>query len=186
MDAETELAKLETQHGALPHTVESITTRGRHIFFSWPDRPIRNSTSKIAPGIDVRGDGGYVLAPPSIHPSGKPYEWSVDSADAFAAAPIWLLNAAAKPTAVNGSAVATSPSEWHELIKGVGEGTRDNTITRLAGYLLCRRVDPIMALALLQSWNATACTPPLPDEDIVRIVDSIAGKELKRRAGFGR
>jgi Bifunctional DNA primase/polymerase, N-terminal/Primase C terminal 1 (PriCT-1) len=183
MDAEAELTKLESRHGALPRTVESITARGRHIFFTYPDRAIRNSASKIAPGIDVRGDGGYVLTPPSIHPSGKSYEWSVDSADAFAAAPAWLLSAAAKPTAADGTAIA---AEWHELIKGAAEGTRDNTITRLAGYLLCRRVDPVVVLALLQSWNATSCAPPLPDEDISRIVDSIAGKEMRRRGGFGR
>jgi Bifunctional DNA primase/polymerase, N-terminal/Primase C terminal 1 (PriCT-1) len=185
MDAEAELIKLESKHGVLPRTIESITARGRHLFFTYPDRAIRNSASKIAPGIDVRGDGGYVLAPPSVHPSGKCYEWSVDSADAFAAAPNWLLSAAAKPSAANGAA-ATPATEWHELIKGAAEGTRDNTITRLAGYLLCRRIDPLMALALLQSWNATSCAPPLPDEDIARIVNSIAGKELRRRGGFGR
>ena len=65
MKAETELTRLEARHGALPHTVESITARGRHLFFAWPSRMIRNSAGKIAPGIDVRGDGGYVLAPPS-------------------------------------------------------------------------------------------------------------------------
>jgi hypothetical protein len=186
MDAEAELIKFVSKHGVLPRTVESITARGRHLFFTYPDRPIRNSASKIAPGIDVRGDGGYVLAPPSVHPSGKSYEWSVDSADTFATAPNWLVSAAVKPSATNGAAVAVPATQWHELIKGAAEGTRDNTITRLAGYLLCRRVDPVMALAFLQSWNATSCTPPLPDEDIVRIVNSIAGKELRRRGGFGR
>jgi hypothetical protein len=175
---------LQPFNGAL--AILRYTTRGRHIYFSWPNRPIRNSASKVAPGIDVRGDGGYVLAPPSIHPSGKNYQWSVDSADAFAAAPDWLLNAAAKPIASSGTAVATPTTEWQELIKGVTEGSRDNTVTRLAGYLLRRRVDPIMALSLLQSWNTTSCTPPLPDEDIIRIVDSIAGREYRRRAGFGR
>ena len=69
-----------------------ITARGRHLFFKMPETPVRNSTSKIAPGIDVRGDGGYVLAPPSVHPSGRLYCWSVDSADTFAAAPEWLLD----------------------------------------------------------------------------------------------
>jgi hypothetical protein len=160
----------------------------------WVPRPAQlplqgipsSQSAKKKPAPDVRGDGGYVLAPPSVHPSGKCYEWSVDSADTFATAPSWLLSAAAKPSAANGAAVATPATEWHELIKGAAEGTRDNTITRLAGYLLRRRIDPLMALALLQSWNATSCAPPLPDEDIARIVNSIAGKELRRRGGFGR
>ena len=71
VDAEAELRKLEAQHGALPASVEVITARGRHIFLqdAGPPAPVRNSAEKIAPGIDVRGDGGYVVAPPSIHPS---------------------------------------------------------------------------------------------------------------------
>ncbi len=50
----------------LPPTVEVITARGRHIYFKWPQEPMRNSAGKIGPHIDVRGDGGYVLSPPSI------------------------------------------------------------------------------------------------------------------------
>ena len=80
LDAEVELRRLEAEHGGLPSTVEAITARGRHVYFRSPEIPVRNSASKIAPGIDVRGDGGYVLAPPSIHPSGRRYEWSVDCA----------------------------------------------------------------------------------------------------------
>ena len=87
LDAEAELRKLEKQHSPLPPTVESITARGRHFFFKWPDQDIRNSVGTLAPGIDVRGTGGYVVVPPSVHPSGRRYTWSVDSADAFAAGP---------------------------------------------------------------------------------------------------
>jgi Bifunctional DNA primase/polymerase, N-terminal len=86
-DAEAELRRLEVQNGPLPPTVESITARGRHLFFRYPGQSIRNSASKIGPGIDVRGDGGYGLVPPSKHPSGRTYYWSVDSASSFAAAP---------------------------------------------------------------------------------------------------
>src|SRR5262249_15159857 len=90
-DGESSGAMLERRHGILPSTVNSITGRGRHLFFAWPGRPIRNSVCKIAPGIDIKADGGYVILPPSIHPSGRAYAWSVDSANAFAAAPQWLL-----------------------------------------------------------------------------------------------
>jgi hypothetical protein len=62
LDAEFELRRLEAKHGNLPATVEVITARGRHLYFQMPDRPVCNSAGKIAPGIDVRGDGGYVLA----------------------------------------------------------------------------------------------------------------------------
>jgi hypothetical protein len=47
--------------------------------------------------------------------------------------------------------------------------------------LLRRFVDPIVVLELVQCWNATRCRPPLPEADVTRIVDSICGKELRRR-----
>jgi hypothetical protein len=178
-DAEAELRKLELEHGELPATVEVVTARGRHLWFKMPDAPVRNSASKIAPGVDVRGTGGYVLAPPSIHPSGRPYAWSVDSHNKLAAAPEWLL---AKITGTKGNGQATPPSEWRTLVAaGVGEGQRDCTVTKLTGYLLRRYVDPLVVLELAQMFNAARCSPPLPAEDVERIVNSIAGKELRRR-----
>lgn len=179
LDAEAELRKLEREYGALPVSVEAITARGRHIYFKLPDRLVKNSAGLIAPGIDIRGTAGYVLSPPSIHPSGRRYEWSVDSANAFADAPAWLLDKIAAPRNGNGR---TLPSAWRTLvIDGAAEGRRDDTITRLTGYLLRRHVDPIVAHQLVHSFNVTHCQPPLPAADIDRIVNSIAGRELRRR-----
>lgn len=180
VDAEGELRRLEADSGALPATVEAITARGRHVYFTMPDTDVRNSAGKIAPGIDVRGTGGYVLAPPSLHPTGRRYAWSVDSANTFAAAPGWLVAMAAAPLKGNGAG-AVPASTWRELVKGVAEGARDCSATKLAGHLLRHRIDPIVALELLQGWNATRCDPPLPEADIERIVASIARKELQRR-----
>jgi hypothetical protein len=141
--------------------------------------PIRNSAGRIAVGIDVRGDGGYAIAPPSQHPSGRPYCWSVDSASAFAEAPEWLIARICKQGA---AALPTPPAEWRELIcADVGEGQRNQTLTRLAGYLLRRHIDPLMALELLKTWNVSRCQPPLDVAELDKIVDSIAGRELKRR-----
>jgi hypothetical protein len=180
-DAECELRKLESECGELPPTVESITARGRHLLFQHPGGIIPNSASKIAPGIDTRGDGGYVLAPPSVHPSGRAYVWSVDCAPTIAAAPAWLVEKIAAPTNDHGTPLPTPPTVWRELVEhGVVEGTRNHTVTRLAGHLLHRRIDPYVALELLQAWNAARCTPPLPASDITRIVNSICGRELKK------
>jgi hypothetical protein len=183
LEAETTLRKLEAEHGVLPPTVEVITARGRHVYFKSPESLVRNTAGRLAPGIDTRGEGGYVLAPPSLHPSGRRYAWSVDSASAFAAAPAWLL--AKITTPANGGNGATPPSEWRELIKGVTEGARDCTVARLTGYLLRRRIDPFVVLELVRTWNATRCAPPLPDTDVERIVGSIAGRELRRRQANG-
>ena len=72
-DGERELRELEAKYGPLPATVEAITARGRHLYFNWPSQPVRNSAGKVGAGLDIRGDGGYVLAPPSVHPSGRLY-----------------------------------------------------------------------------------------------------------------
>ncbi len=74
-DGDKGLRKLERQHGSLPRTLESVTGGGgRHYYFSHPGGEVRNRTG-IEPGIDLRGDGGCIVAPPSIHPSGKRYRW---------------------------------------------------------------------------------------------------------------
>jgi Bifunctional DNA primase/polymerase, N-terminal/Primase C terminal 1 (PriCT-1) len=184
VDAELELRQLEAEHGRLPATVEALSGRGRHLYFNMPSTPVRNSASKVAPGIDIRGTGGYILSPPSIHPSGRAYTWSVDTASAFADAPDWLLAKIAERTSGNGE--ATPPAEWRELVAGgVAEGARDCTVAKLSGHLLRRFVDPHVVLELAQCWNATRCRPPLPEDDITRIVNSICAKELRRRGHAG-
>ena len=89
------LKDLEQLHGQLPDTVEVITgSGGRHIYFL-TDAPIRNEASgKLGQGIDVRGIGGQVLAPPTIHPNGKTYEWVEGKSIANtppADMPLWMV-----------------------------------------------------------------------------------------------
>jgi Bifunctional DNA primase/polymerase, N-terminal/Primase C terminal 1 (PriCT-1) len=178
---ERALAEQEAEHGALPATIENITANGRHVLFRWdPTFDIRNSASRIAPKIDVRGNGGYVLMPPSQHPTGKKYARSVDCAGTLAAAPEWLLRLAGTPTSSAGRAVP--PSQWCDLIAGeTAEGERNSTAARLAGHLLRHNVHPTVALELLRAWNIARCTPPLPDDEIACVVTSICSKETRRR-----
>ena len=76
-DGEASLRKLEAEHGELPATMQSITANGRHVWFTYTC-PIPSTCGRIGPGLDVRGDGGYIVAPPSIHPSGRQYSFSID------------------------------------------------------------------------------------------------------------
>jgi hypothetical protein len=92
------LADLEHEHGPLPDTVETVTgTGGRHLYFAWPaDVAISNDQAgRLGPGLDVRGEGGQVLAPPTTHPNGTPYTWEAlhDPTDGIAVAPAppWLI-----------------------------------------------------------------------------------------------
>jgi hypothetical protein len=91
------LALLERAHGALPPTVEVLTGGGgRHLYFRHPGVVLTNRVN-LWPGIDLRGDGGCIVAPPSIHPSGLLYAWAGGRAPAdtpIARLPHWLLAAA--------------------------------------------------------------------------------------------
>jgi hypothetical protein len=173
-DAEAEISKLEAVHGALPSTVEQITLRGRHLLFRWPGSEIRNSASKIAHGVDVRGEGGYIVCAPSMHPSGKRYAWSVDSATCFANAPEWLVSMITAPAPI----MPVAP-----LFEGniIAKGCRNDTLARITGHLFARHVDPEIVLAAVLAIGAHACKPPLPAAEVTKIVNSIAGRELRRR-----
>jgi len=73
---EVSLSKLEARFAALPATLRVRTGGGWHVYFTAPlGVEVRNSNGKLGPGIDVRAAGGYVVAPPSLHASGKRYEW---------------------------------------------------------------------------------------------------------------
>ncbi|MFG6599097.1 MULTISPECIES: bifunctional DNA primase/polymerase [unclassified Sulfitobacter] len=77
-EGEASLRALEDEVGPLPRTVVVLTGGGGfHIYLQMPDQPIRGSVGKIGTNLDVRADGGYVVAPPSSHISGFNYEWSV-------------------------------------------------------------------------------------------------------------
>jgi hypothetical protein len=187
LEGEATLRKLEAKHGALPQSVESVTGGGgRHVLFAMPTdgRPVRNSESKIGDNLDVRATGGFIVAPPSVHPSGRRYTWSVDSGNFFAQAPSWLVDMATAGPAE--TAASTPPEAWRDLVEaGATEGSRNGTITRLAGHLLRRRIDPFVALELVRAWNATRCVSPLPAHEVERCVNSICGAEMRRRGRHG-
>jgi putative DNA primase/helicase len=82
------LRDLEAKYGPLPDTLCSITGCGRHRWFR-ADVPIQSSAARVGAGVDVRGDGGYVLAPPSVHPDGPVYRW--DNSEPSASALDWLV-----------------------------------------------------------------------------------------------
>jgi hypothetical protein len=89
---EQSLADLEAKHGALPPTLTAKSgSGGRHFYFRKSENIIVRSRNALASGIDVRGEGGYVIAAPSVHLSGNRYDWLTDLDTPLADAPEWLL-----------------------------------------------------------------------------------------------
>ena len=143
-EGEASLSRLEGEHGPLPDTSGTVTgTGGRHLYFAWPtDGPeIRNSAGRIGQGLDVRGAGGSIIVPPSIHPNGRPYRWT-GTDRGFADAPAWLVEVAAPPppartdpSPVDGDisryAAAAITDELNRLAEAT-EGHRNDQLNRSA------------------------------------------------------
>ena len=89
---EASLDRLEDRHGELPTTARAFTGgEGFHYLFAHPGGTIRNNAgTKLGDGLDIRGDGGYIVAPPSRHITGNEYKWLALGAD-IPAMPDWLL-----------------------------------------------------------------------------------------------
>ena len=139
-DGEANLFALEAKHGRLPPTREVITGGGgRHLWFKYTG-PIQSSVGKIATGVDVRGDGGYVIAPPAF--TKRPdLCWSVNSVDELAIAPDWLVQLArAKPafrsiSSISEQALASIRPRDPRSSDAYGRAALDREINALAATL---------------------------------------------------
>ena len=168
------------------------------------DEPFAKITANlIAPDesgqkIEALGDGQQLVVF-GIHPdTERPYRWHggepgkikrsdlpyvreqdvrafLDEAVALLVEQFGFKQAGAPKTANKGD-------KWRYFAANeVVEGARNSSIASLAGHLLRRHVEPFVALKLLLTWNACCCKPPLDRNEVVVIVNSIAGRELKRR-----
>ena len=97
LDLDSQDAIMEAERLGLPDTVATSTAKGRHCYFQHPGGKVKNRAG-LFPGADIRADGGFVVGPGSIHPSGKPYEWIASPLDGpLAVPPRWLMDALAPP-----------------------------------------------------------------------------------------
>ncbi|MBF0561100.1 MAG: bifunctional DNA primase/polymerase [Alphaproteobacteria bacterium] len=105
LDTDSADAEADVVRRGVPATPTAKTAKGKHRYFAHPGGTVRNFAHKL-PGLDLRGDGGYVVAAGSIHPTGVVYEWEQSPADVpFAPAPAWLLDLIR-----GGASVAVPPS----------------------------------------------------------------------------
>jgi hypothetical protein len=170
----------EKESGGLPDTPLVQTGRGgRQAFFLNPSGLSIPSRVKFAPGIDTRGEGGYVVAPPSV--TEKPYRWLREGDPVEA--PSWLIDLIigrqATPTGlldeitIQSSTFADSP--------GATKGQRHATACRLVGCEIARGTEPAMILNGALAW-AARCSPPMPVDEITGIVGRLLAKEKAKPA----
>ena len=178
-DGADSLHELERAYAPLPDTVRATTARGMHHYFA-TKRNVANSAGRLGEGLDVRGRGGYVVAPPSPHPSGGRYEWDIAPGEAdVAPAPAWLLALTEHASAPH---KPTPASEWVAMLRdGIPDGRRNQALARLTGHLLARHVDRDVTAELVALIAEHRCKPPLPADEARRVFVSIAGRESAKR-----
>ena len=157
--------------GPIPDTAEAITGGGgRHLYFRHGGGAVPKA---LALGIDLKGDGGYVVAPPSVHASGNAYQWNgIAGAKALlslAEPPPWLLEYIAAGSSGSRTKFKVAPSS-----EKIPKGKRNDHLTSLGGTMRKRAMSREAIEATLLEENRLRCDPPLPDAEVRRIAASIA------------
>lgn len=167
----SEVGRLES----LEQFPQSETPRGgRHFFMAQPaGGSVRISAGFLAPKVDVRADGGYVVVAPSLV-GDRGYRWLVPLSvgpESLPAAPEWLASALRTRPVKSGS----------DLPDVLPEGERNSGLTRLAGQLRRRGMDEPAITKRLLELNLRLCVPPLEEREVRLIAASIAGYPVRER-----
>lgn len=177
------LKQWETGNGKLPETVTALTgSGGRHLLYKCHSG-VQPSVNK-ALGVDIRGNGSYIVAPPSIHPNGEAYVWLIslddmDIADANDTVYAFI-------DYVQRSATTNPKAEVKrfELPDVIAKGERDNTLYKYACSLRARNMSATEITTMLEHVNVTKVKPPLEPYAIQRIVKSASSKPAGHSAEF--
>lgn len=158
---------LHNLQGAIPKTLYHHTPRGAHIIVEYEEH--LKQTAGVLPGIDIRNDGGYIIAPPSVV-DGKPYT-------VFRNRPILPLSPI--PPMLNGTkphkvdALADDKPTWvAQSLQGVPEQERNHTATRLIGYFHSKGIPKDIIESQLVDF-AARCTPPMSLSELRQTIDSV-------------
>lgn len=163
VDGEVGAESLAALNLALPLTPVVSTGKGTHIYFRMPDQPLGNRAG-MSPGLDFRADGGYVVAPPSVHPDGRLYEWSVNYTVPFAAIPAEILEMAQRSVSVS------------QTLEGpIPKGKRNDTAFRQASAMRRLGMDEDAIFTALRADRRYE--PPLSDFELKRVSKNAARYE---------
>lgn len=151
-----------------PDTLSALTGGGGiHFYFRYPDRFVK-SNKNVMPGIDVRGEGGQVVAPPSRNGVGL-YRWSTPEGTAkpVLAAPPFLLDL----LAFNDKEAA--PRKSFVMPGSINEGSRNDTLYKFGCSKRAKGAGDAEILAALLAENAASCNPPLAESEVRGIAKSV-------------
>ena len=184
--------------GGFPDTPKVKTGKGYHLYLRHPGFEVRNRVNQDLK-IDIRADGGYVAAPPSVHGSGRTYEW-VEGCSIFDITPApceqWMIDYLKKVADGDKSEPKTKSlekrteslsaerserpkGEYADILRnGAAEGNRNDTATRLTGHLLGKGMVETEAWEILKNWNHKN-RPPIDQVELRRTFESVCKRERK-------
>ena len=148
---------------------------GEHLYFKYPGVHVKSDSGIFGLGIDIRGDGGCIVLPPSVNAHGGTYEWVIPIADGVAEMPEWLLS----------KVVVKGEKKWLQGANGVSEGLRNDTSASMAGKILYSTVPELwesIGWDQFTVWNSK-CTPPLSERELKSTWESIKRLHTTRSNG---
>lgn len=159
----------------LPVTLTAKTGgEGRHFVYRMPTSHIIKNAADWLPGVDIRGEGGYVVVAPSNHRSGGSYQWISGWEDGPSDAPAELVDyiaAASKSGSSGGSGSGSVIPEADDMLLGIAEGSRDHSLFTWACQLRRKLNNNRGAVEVLVLTAAANCDPPFPRESALAKVD---------------
>ena len=164
IDGRVTLREWEAVHGKLPdETWLAITGRGGYHYFYRDTATVKNRAG-LYEGIDIRGDGGYIVAPPSIHPNGHVYEWEQDP----------MLYPLAEANGLVYEFLSPVPESWYkqplEMPDQIPDGERTNAMVKLVCSQQAKGLSDEAIRAAVRAENAAKCVPPLTDQELEKEV----------------
>lgn len=166
------LEELVRKHGELPETL-SVNTGGggKHFYFRYSESVERLKSNPLTgwPGIDIKADGGSIIAPPSRHVSGGHYAW-IDPDTEIAELPDWLL----------GIVMKEKPSKPHSPVNGgiVPKGERHNALLKRAGLLRSLGHEEGFIVDALREYSEGYCEEPVAEAELCEIANFVASKPV--------
>ena len=158
------LMEWERENGKLPETVMSITGRNGYHYIYRTERPYKNAVG-IREGVDIRGEGGYIVAPPSIHPNGRRYEWEQAPDEYQIAQADNLVERFLQEERQEKQGYFSSPET-------IPQGERNSTLHKMACSMRAKGYAESAIRAAVAAENTEKCNPSLSDREIDTIITS--------------
>lgn len=161
----------QIENGCFPQSWQTVTGRGgTHLLFT-SDKPVRSHVGCLK-GVDVRAEGGYIVAPPSIHPNGNRYEWEWYKGDCE----LLPIDETVEFFLAGGYAGSNTSTQHFEMPEVVNKGGRNDMLFRMACSMQSKGLSDQAIIAAVEEENRTKCNPPLSDTEVRQILSSALSK----------